>query len=896
MTRIYYSKSPYTINCSGGSGGGNGAGGGTIGSGSIPCPDDSTTYKTTGTNGIISNILLISGKGGSYTGRGGSGGNGGAPGQNGFNGVSGIGTKGLEWDYWYGAGYNGTSGGLAGYYINVKNNKTINWLKKGYINGRYNDSSIPSVFTACTVISTNTSNYNVLNDLVAQGWNKSSPIDMTILINSNVTVTSTISGIPAISISSQGNNIIYPNTTDISSNITIINNGIIQGFTLNGIVGNAIETHCPLTIDNKGTINGQNSFYIKRMITGVIINYINQGILIGNLDSVAIDCKLSDWNAYGDCTQKSDGKYYKTRNKTIVVAPNNGGASCGITSEDLFCPPVDCTLLWGNTWGPCTMDNNQSYSYKYATVTSPAQYGGTCPSTVQRSLCNLQLTVSNIQTDFNVWDICVQAHKWNTIDPINVIVTVTSTGVLHQNTGDAAFTTGNHKYNKPFPSGSTIKLIIQAGGKIFGKGGNGGNGGYGWPDNTAGLAGTDGGDAILLTYSVTIENNGFIAGGGGGGGGGAADGSYYGRGGGGGGGAGMIVGIGGLNGTNASYTTSYVFTPGAGGTASGNGGRGGNLGQDGTKGEDKYKIGDRTWPGGNGGKSGSFIKIINNTYHTPILAVSGNGQYIGYYCDNGTCKTCSYGSYTTNNVCSLNTSDNKYYKTYNRSITSTPASQFNNTCKEPLSYTENCPPINCVVSDWTKTKDCTLATNGNWYETHNKTIITQAANGGTVCPSDLSKQVLCSKQDCSVGNWYDMTPCPGPGIIGYSDYTYLYYKNEIRDILQIPTYGGTSCPTDLTRTTLCPCNLACTSQRVRDAISNYLIKKLSKTINGIYYQAIPSYRKAEKIDAANCKLTYSVLSYWWSDYYKKVMNGSNLWSYTGNFTMNNVCEPSCTNC
>lgn len=73
-------------------------------------------------------------------------------------------------------------------------------------------------------------------------------------------------------------------------------------------------------------------------------------------------------------------------------------------------------------------------------------------------------------------------------------------------TGTEALATGS------WPSGATVILVLQAGAFVVGAGGEGGTG------TGASAEGGQGGLAISLNYSMTLENNGVIGGGGGGGG------------------------------------------------------------------------------------------------------------------------------------------------------------------------------------------------------------------------------------------------------------------------------------------------------------------------------------------------------------------------------------------
>ena len=196
----------------------------------------------------------------------------------------------------------------------------------------------------------------------------------------------------------------------------------------------------------------------------------------------------------------------------------------------------------------------------------------------------------------------------------NSVVTSTSTAIPAMQTG-----TGWH-------AGSTITIINN--GYIAGRGGAGGNGGgyaaFGNVTAAHGGAGGGGGLGLYLQYPVTLNNtSGYLYGGGGGGGGGAgvryasyisSSGStiypYYPGGGGGGGAGGGTPGL--TYTTNAAAGTNAAI--GHVGTTTGTGGAGGN--------------GANTLPGygvpGGGGGGGTFLAVGGNGA-TDNRAITGGG-------------------------------------------------------------------------------------------------------------------------------------------------------------------------------------------------------------------------------------------------------------------------------
>lgn len=213
-----------------------------------------------------------------------------------------------------------------------------------------------------------------------------------------------------------------------------------------------------------------------------------------------------------------------------------------------------------------------------------------------------------VSASMNNYNLSTRATSagWNGTVPLIATITVNSGVYIGSTTIGAAFVVGS------LPAGSTISLTNN--GTIAGKGGNAGAGGsVSGTTFTAGGVGSPGGLGMSISYPISITNAGTIGGGGGGGGGGAAgytdDGgkptptSYRAGGGGGGGGRGA-AGIGGTNsiggaaGTASGTGNNENGVAGTGGTnlVAGGGGVGGTPG---------LVTGGAGGAGGNLGQSGA---------------------------------------------------------------------------------------------------------------------------------------------------------------------------------------------------------------------------------------------------------------------------------------------------
>ena len=109
----------------------------------------------------------------------------------------------------------------------------------------------------------------------------------------------------------------------------------------------------------------------------------------------AVDCVVSDWGLFSDCTQACGGGYM-WRNRTIIPAKNGG--YCPVNEsyvlEEALCNthdcPLDCRLEeWGD-WSACSAEcAGGAHTRKRGVIEYDAYGGVECGNTTETLPCNL---------------------------------------------------------------------------------------------------------------------------------------------------------------------------------------------------------------------------------------------------------------------------------------------------------------------------------------------------------------------------------------------------------------------------------------------------------------------------------------------------------------------------
>lgn len=131
------------------------------------------------------------------------------------------------------------------------------------------------------------------------------------------------------------------------------------------------------------------------ILTGASLNQVIQIIAERLCDCCdgtppVIDCEVSEWSEWGPCIEG-----VQTRTRTVIQAPQNGGAECPPLEEIReCCIPVNCVV---SEWGPWT-NCIEGVRERARTVITPASCDGTpCPvlqEVEECSVCNPILNIS----------------------------------------------------------------------------------------------------------------------------------------------------------------------------------------------------------------------------------------------------------------------------------------------------------------------------------------------------------------------------------------------------------------------------------------------------------------------------------------------------------------------
>jgi hypothetical protein len=132
------------------------------------------------------------------------------------------------------------------------------------------------------------------------------------------------------------------------------------------------------------------------IIIGILLLAI-AGIAFFMLQKKATDCKVTEWSQWTPCSKNCDGGV-KTRTRTILTNPANGGKICPSLIDTSTCNPqpcpTDCSGAW-TEWSQCSVSCGSGTKERTFKVSRAAANGGQqCSAndnTIQQEVCNTMI-------------------------------------------------------------------------------------------------------------------------------------------------------------------------------------------------------------------------------------------------------------------------------------------------------------------------------------------------------------------------------------------------------------------------------------------------------------------------------------------------------------------------
>merc|ERR1719502_2500844 len=122
-----------------------------------------------------------------------------------------------------------------------------------------------------------------------------------------------------------------------------------------------------------------------------------------NQKKCPVDCVMSEWSGWSKCTADCEGGV-RSRTRSLVVKPKNGGIACNTAEETEACNTMscdcDCTLEEWTEWTPCSVACGTGFQNRAKHVLIPTRGFGKCPKEdgperAEEQECNTQECVGD---------------------------------------------------------------------------------------------------------------------------------------------------------------------------------------------------------------------------------------------------------------------------------------------------------------------------------------------------------------------------------------------------------------------------------------------------------------------------------------------------------------------
>lgn len=106
-----------------------------------------------------------------------------------------------------------------------------------------------------------------------------------------------------------------------------------------------------------------------------------------------IDCQVTDWSNWDACSLECGGGYQWQR-RTVIVSDSNNGKGCPVLSQKRLCNDhpcrIDCDMTDWSTWSDCSVKCGGGTQKRTRTMTRMSQHGGkSCPPDREDRACNI---------------------------------------------------------------------------------------------------------------------------------------------------------------------------------------------------------------------------------------------------------------------------------------------------------------------------------------------------------------------------------------------------------------------------------------------------------------------------------------------------------------------------
>jgi hypothetical protein len=132
-----------------------------------------------------------------------------------------------------------------------------------------------------------------------------------------------------------------------------------------------------------------------------------------NIQGCAVDCEVSDWGEWSACDKKCGGGT-QVRKRTITKQSENGGKGCPALLETKTCNtqgcPVNCEVSGWGDWGSCSKACGGGTQTRARRVTQNVAFGGNpCPPLEESQSCNTQQCPINCEVSgWSGWSGCTK--------------------------------------------------------------------------------------------------------------------------------------------------------------------------------------------------------------------------------------------------------------------------------------------------------------------------------------------------------------------------------------------------------------------------------------------------------------------------------------------------------